>query len=102
MLPNSIEILEHIIKVDGTPDATGSTDELFGSVRIAKQQMYINVSNGPDVQAQTILHECVHTICALTGIDMDEHMVDLMALGVLSLIRQNPTLMATLGQLERQ
>ena len=90
-----IEILEHVISVGDAPLDKG---DVFGAVCMASQEMYIDATLGNDVYMQTALHECVHIICALTGIELDESDTDLMALGFMSLVRNNPELISKLGR----
>lgn len=63
-----------------------------GDVEVVSQRIRINDSHGHDIQTITIFHESIHAILELNQYHAEsnnEHMVDCLANGIVSLLRDN-------------
>ena len=71
-----------------TPDL--NDDGLFD---MAEQRIYLQSRLAPQLKFQTLWHECIHGILFQAGYkDHSERQVDLIAYGVIALLRDNPEL----------
>lgn len=70
-----------------------------GSVDVGAQQIHINAEYGDDIQTTTIIHEAIHAILQLNQYHREssnEKMVDCLANGITSLLRDNKWLLERL------
>lgn len=103
-IPDSVRIGPMLYSIVATEDLHGVGSDgvkfgLFGQIDEKRQQISLHADNGPDINRCTLLHEAMHGILYVAGIqsDHDERTIDALAYGVVSLLRQNPALAAYLA-----
>lgn len=69
---------------------SGELQDCIGQCNPHNNTIMIQRDLAPDVETQTLLHELVHVIEMTLQLDMPERTVDLIAAGVLHLLRSNP------------
>jgi hypothetical protein len=75
--------------------ATGSS--LFGATDVGSQSIVLNINVGPDVLAETLLHEVLHACLSVAGIshelddDAEERIVRALSPVLLQVVRSNPS-----------
>lgn len=82
-----VERVERLYSSDHTP--------LYGDIDYAALRIRLAAEQHPRVQLATLWHELIHGVLTNAGLtDHDERLVDLIAVGVVDLLRQNPALRA--------
>jgi hypothetical protein len=72
--------------------------KLLGQIRYDDQVIDLEAKQGLDAKRVTLIHEILHGIFFNAGLrDHDEQIIDIVATGLLDLLRQNPHLLAALG-----
>ena len=91
---HTVKVIADLHDFDGDGRKTGS----FGRVRELTQEIQLCAENGPDIQRVTLIHEALHAILYAAGIagDHDERVIDALAYGLVSLLRDNPALVGYL------
>jgi hypothetical protein len=64
--------------------------EDLGECHSDLQQIWLNVTNTPETNTNTILHECLHAISDAYQIDLSERQVCVLATALISFARDNP------------
>lgn len=87
-MKRTIKILDHLIDVyiedpkHWTHNRMGTADTKSATIRI-REDMAI------DIQCSTFLHELIHIICDFNSIELSEQVLDAMALGIFSFMKNN-------------
>ncbi|MEE9451173.1 MAG: hypothetical protein V3V61_00250 [Gammaproteobacteria bacterium] len=89
----TINLFTYKIKVNLSPD---DGKNALGIAKSAKQEMWLDSTAGKDVRTSTFFHECVHMIDHTFGIGLSETQTDCMAMGITSLIKDNPDFIRSL------
>jgi hypothetical protein len=92
-IPNKVNIGGTTYKVKKVRGLKANNQEVWGYCDYKNHVIAVEVDISEDVQEQAFLHECVHAINDVWGIDkedtVDESKVDRMAHGLHALINQN-------------
>ncbi len=70
----------------------GEIPEDLGQCRADLHEIVINANQSAESMTHTILHEICHCIEIKQHLEMTERQVDLMAMGFIDLLRNNPTI----------
>jgi hypothetical protein len=95
-LPINFEFLEQHWQIRASHHREISDD--MGLCDPVNLTVLVDTSLPPDLQRQVLWHELVHVVEQTYQLDMPERTVDLMALGLVHLLRKNPQLLATLQE----
>jgi len=68
----------------------------FGVACLGKQQILINPEISGDMLHCTVIHETLHIIADIQNVELSEQDVCNLSIGLYSLIRNNPKLIATI------
>lgn len=94
-MSTKIKLLSHDIALKvsdpGTWEANG-----MGRCSLLRLEIQVNKHMPPHAQGSTLVHELIHMIADMHSVELTEHQVDSLALGVFSFIRENPKLVAKL------
>jgi hypothetical protein len=100
-VPEAIQILDHTVQVTREfQERWGDPYGKYGACEMETQTIYVDPDIPRDFAAQVILHESIHAIEGILRLPLDDDTVDNLALGILSLIRNNPELMRELRKKE--
>ena len=83
-----IQILEHEFDIE-VDDSFAWTAGHMGKASIQKCQILIKEDMSKDAQNSTVMHEIMHMIADMNSLDCSEQTIDNLALGVLSLLKNN-------------
>ena len=97
MIPQyaSIMILSHRIGILPIPVGPQFVEHL-GTADIREAMIRLRADMPPDLANSTLLHECVHIISDLLTLELTEQQVDGIAIGIHSIIKDNPRLIAAM------
>ena len=93
----NIRLLAHDIRVIVESPAHWSEGGL-GRASLKDQTIRLNEAMLKDVRYSTLLHEIVHLISDLNTIELTEVQVDVVAMGLFTLIKDNPKLIADMSK----
>lgn len=90
-IPKKFKLFSQTWRIRGA--VTGELPEDLGQCRPDQLEIVINPNQVPESMMHTLAHEIVHAIEQRQQLEMTERQVDLMALGLIDLIRSNPGIM---------
>jgi len=92
----SVRVFSHDFKVIvGSPGGWSETS--MGNSSVLEQKIQLNAAMPHDVRCSTLLHELVHAISDLMSAGLSEAQVDAVAVGMFTIIKDNPELIAELA-----
>ncbi|MCA9921993.1 MAG: hypothetical protein KC421_06470 [Anaerolineales bacterium] len=102
--PKTLDQLPETINVSNIPyqvvlkqdlrSSKGDDQLLLGEVIYKEQRISLDADMAPDVGIITLLHELIHAMLSNAGIqEHDEQWIEIVSVGFVSLIRQNPALL---------
>lgn len=83
-LPSRLKVLGHYF------DISQCELEFLGTFCLGKSQIRIDQNLKDDLKLSTLVHEAVHSISKLQQIKMTEQQVDIIAMGMYNILRDNP------------
>lgn len=84
-----VKIFSHEIDISyQSPGLWGDGD--MGRACVTDQKVLVNSDLPADTKVSTVLHELTHMISDLISLDMSEAQVDGMAVGLFTLLKDNP------------
>ena len=85
-----------MVRIDEQPDE--NRPDALGFIDATNQLIWLQAKQGTDSLAVTLLHECLHLLWDLSGADFSrgEAVARRLDAGLLSLLRDNPALVAFL------
>lgn len=94
----TIALLEHELTITHN-DPSDWHGGHMGTANSLNGKIYINSTMSEDFMVSTILHEVVHIMSGIQSLGLeDERTIDGIALGIMSLIRNNPELVRQIMQ----
>jgi hypothetical protein len=94
-LPLTIELFNQTWCIRAA--TTGEIGSDLGQCRTDQHEILINPNQLEESMLHTILHELTHAIELKLDLNLDERQVDLIALGIISLFRSNPSFIELFG-----
>jgi len=64
-------------------------EKLFGKANLSKQKIFISPTMSKSMTSETILHECIHMISELNGLELGERTTQSLAHAIYLLIKEN-------------
>jgi hypothetical protein len=107
VIPESIQVGPICYRVEHSEAAIAAYNHKYresnciGSAVHTKPVITLGEDIGHDVKVHTLLHEVIHAVLAVYDLrdrEADEHFVDVIATGLLDLLRRNPTLVQCLTE----
>lgn len=95
-----IKLLSHDVVMKVNDPTTWDVNGM-GRCSLALLEIQISKHMPPHAQGSTLIHEIIHMIADMHSIELSEHQVDSLALGLFSFIRENPKLLTKLTKGER-
>lgn len=94
-IPNEFELFAEIWQIrTGT---NRSMPDHLGLCQPDQREILLNPDQTEQSLQQTLLHELLHAIEQKLHLELTEHQVDLLALGLLDLFKNNPEMLTILG-----
>jgi len=87
-----IKILDHVIKVD-IEDPGMWKQGVLGMASITTSGIKLSSDLEPDIKQSTFLHEVLHIIEQLNGLDVGHPAIDMLAVGLHSLFKNQPNIL---------
>lgn len=94
MLPTSLTIIGREVPVNKVDDL----EKLLGEYSYEDQSIKIKSGQHPLVEADTLLHECIHAIDDCFQLSMSERQVYCMAVGIIAMLRDNRNMLSYLTE----
>lgn len=98
----TVKIIHNVAEMAKANIKHGNGDEKAGFMLEGEQQILIDPTLGPDIKADTLLHEVMHWIFYLSGgreffsHKKEEQVISLLASGLHDTLKRNPELVAYL------
>lgn len=74
--------------------------ELSGQIAYHKAEILLSKQNSKQYGVVTLLHEATHAIFQAAGLEQDERLVEVISMGLFSLLRNNPKLVKLIMEVE--
>lgn len=94
-IPDTFELFAETWRIR-TGDSRSMPDHL-GLCLPDQREILLNPDQSEQSIQQTLVHELIHSIEQKLHLDLTENQVDLMALGLLDLFKNNPNMLTILG-----
>ena len=79
-----------IIKKDYDSDLVSGGDECYGQIFPSTRKLYINNCYDDEQKKATLIHEVLHGMDDIWGIDLKEEQVETLANAIYTVIKDNP------------
>ena len=77
-------------KIKKKPRIIWEDGELSGQITYHKTKILLSEQNSEQYEVVTLLHEAIHAIFHLAGMEQEERTVEVLATGIFMLLRDNP------------
>jgi Zn-dependent peptidase ImmA (M78 family) len=88
-IPKKINLCGHTYEVIYKKQILMDGRECYGLCDIDKHVIYLKTGMAETQRMDVLLHECIHAIEGIFGLNLTETAVNNLAIGLLSLIREN-------------
>lgn len=103
-LPSSVRVGPHVYEIVGMTRSESETRDVIGECDQDERKIYVRKDLPPHSLAETLLHEILHACWyagSLEDTDAEERTVNVLAMQMAMVIRDNPKLMSWIGRCMR-
>ena len=88
-LPKKLIVAGHTIKVEYLKDMTLNGTEIWGLYDDDKHKISLRTGMDESRRMEVFLHECIHAIDHIHGLNLTEKAVNILGIELLALVRNN-------------